>query len=44
MASNELFDAASFLYFKDLIDEDESLLVANECELKAPVVPYWKYG
>ena len=43
MASNELFDAASFLYVNDLIDEDDFLLVANECELKAPVFPYWKY-
>ena len=43
MASKELFDAAAFLYSEDLVDEEELMFLAKDCEEKAPVFPYWKY-
>eukprot|EP00795_Rhopilema_esculentum_P008805 gene8805-biopygen1709 len=43
MASNELFEAAAYLYSEDLVDEEEFMFLVKESEDKAPVFPYWKY-
>ena len=43
MASKELFHAAAFLYSEDLVDEEEFMFLAKDCEEKAPVFPHWKY-